>query len=104
MVKRSNLFYGNFWVSLTTIQSVRSLSLHKNVQELTVLDAISARLLMLITTVNNLQVITIGNAYLYAKSDLKTDIALSPLPAANRDFTVAYYLWPTGSMLCSLIS
>jgi hypothetical protein len=68
------------------------------------MKSISARLLMLITTANNLQVITIGNAYLYAKSDLKTDVALSPLPAAYRDFTVAYYLWPTGSMLCSLIS
>jgi hypothetical protein len=59
---------------------------------------------MLITTANNLQVITIGNAYLYAKSDLKTDVALSPLPAVYPDFTVAYYLWPTGSMLCSIIS
>jgi hypothetical protein len=76
----------------------------QNVQELTVLDAISARLFMLITTANNLQVITIGNAYLYARRDFKTNIALLPLPAAYRDFTVDYYRWPAGSMLCSLIS
>jgi hypothetical protein len=42
------------------------------------MKSISARLLMLITTANNLQVITgdIGNAYLYAKSDLETAVAL----------------------------
>jgi hypothetical protein len=38
--KKSNLICGNFMGSLTTVQSVRSLSFHKKVQEFTVLSAL----------------------------------------------------------------